>query len=505
MKILSSEQVRAADQYTIENEPIASIDLMERASEVFSKWFIKLFAKDSTISIFCGQGNNGGDGLAVSRILIKKGYKVYTYILKLRDKGSPDFETNLERLREVNKSKISVIESEQDLENINCKSIIIDALFGSGLDRPLEKLPKKLVDKLNSQASIRVSIDIPSGLMADSPSSGTIFQADYTFSFERPKLAFFLAQNYPYVGYWYFNSIGLNSDFLSQQNCEHHYIDYKDAVQLLKTRNKFSHKGNFGHALIVGGSYGKGGAAILASKACMRSGAGLTTAHIPYFAVEAFHSSIPEVMLSIDPNEYLVSKISIPQKTNALAIGPGLGQDKQSEKAIEELLENFNLPSVWDADALNILSKNKDLLKKLPQKTILTPHPKEFERLFGKCTDDWERLELLKSKAQELNLIIVLKGGHTAIAFPDGNVWWNTTGNPGMAKGGSGDVLTGIICGFLAQGYSPESASVLSVYLHGLSADLALKKIHPNFLSASDIIDFLNKSLQKITSGVFEK
>ncbi|MEX2590874.1 MAG: NAD(P)H-hydrate epimerase, partial [Chitinophagales bacterium] len=260
MKILSTEQVRKADQYTIKNEPIASIDLMERASKVFCKWFTSNFHDRSSVSVFCGQGNNGGDGLVVSRILLKKGFSVKTVVLKLKEKGSPDFESNLKRLQDLSKSKITFISAEKDIEKIDAGSIAIDALFGSGLDRPLEGLPEKLVKALNNAASIRVAIDIPSGLKADSPSSGTIFMADYTFSFERPKLSFFLAQHFPYVGYWISRSIGLDPEFIAKQDCTYHLIDFSDAAQLLKTRYKFNHKGDFGHALLIGGSYGKAGA-----------------------------------------------------------------------------------------------------------------------------------------------------------------------------------------------------------------------------------------------------
>lgn len=505
MKILSSEQVRAADQYTIKNEPIASIGLMERAASIFCEWFIENFDKQNTVHIFCGQGNNGGDGLVIARILLKNGYTVQTSILKLKDKGSPDFEENLKKLKKVKKSQLKIIEKKKDIPKEIEANIIIDALFGSGLDRALKGLPAQLVTQLNLENALKVAVDIPSGLKADENSEGVIFMANYTFCFERPKQAFFLAQNAAYVGYWNFRSIGLSKNFISTLKSNNQLITFKEASILLRERSKFSHKGTYGHAMIIGGSHGKSGAVVLATKACMHTGAGLCSAHIPSYATTALHAAIPEAMLSIDAHKYLVSKVEIPEKVNALGVGPGIGQGEISEAALKELIDNTSLPSVWDADALNLLAKNPDYLKKLPKESILTPHPKEFERLFGETKNNWEQIELLRNKAQELNLVIVLKGAHTAIALPDGNIWWNNTGNPGMATGGSGDVLTGFITGFLAQKYSPEQAAILSVYLHGLAGDLALEALHPNYMLASDLIHYFNDALRKLSLGLIEE
>lgn len=505
MKILSSEQVRAADQYTIENEPIASIDLMERAATTFCEWFIENFENQNTVHIFCGQGNNGGDGLVIARLLLKNGYSVQTSILKLKEKGSPDFEENLKRLKKVKKHQPQIIEKKKDIPKGIEANIIIDALFGSGLDRPLKGLPAQLIKQLNQENTLKVAVDIPSGLKADENSEGVIFMANYTFCFERPKQAFFLAQNVDYVGYWSFRSIGLSEAFIDTLSSNNQLITFKEASLLLRGRSKFSHKGTYGHTMIIGGSHGKSGAVILATKACMRVGAGLCTAHIPSYATTALHASVPEAMLNIDAHKYLVSKVEIPEKVNVLGIGPGMGQGVITEAALKGLIETTSLPSVWDADALNLLAKNPAYLKKLRAKSILTPHPKEFERLFGKTKNNWEQIELLRKKAKQLKLIIVLKGAHTAIALPDGNIWWNNTGNPGMATGGSGDVLTGIIAGLLAQNYSSEQAAILGVYLHGLAGDLALKKLHPNFILASDIIQYLNEALRKLSLGHIEE
>lgn len=501
MKILSSEQIRAADQYTIEKEAITSIDLMERASITFCNWFTENFDKRYSVHIFCGQGNNGGDGLAISRILLEQGYTVFSSVLKLKDKGSPDFEQNLERLRKVKKQKLQIIEKEADIPKKTEANILIDALFGSGLDRPLSGISAALIKRINLINALKIAVDIPSGLKADEASEGEIFKSDYTFCFERPKLAFFLAQNAKYVGYWSFQSIGLSEIFLEKQQSKNQLITFKEATILLRDRSKFSHKGTYGHAMIIGASKGKSGAVTLASNACLRAGAGLCSAHIPSYAASALHATLPELMLSLDVQEFYLSKIEIPKKVNALGIGPGMGQEKITVEALKALIDSCSLPSVWDADALNILAKNPEYLKKLPDGSILTPHPKEFERLFGKTKDNWEQIDLLREKAQKLNLIIVLKGAHTAIALPDGNIWWNNTGNPGMATGGSGDVLTGIICGFLAQDYSAAQAAILAVYLHGLAADLALKDLHPNYILASDLIHYFNEALRKVSLG----
>lgn len=474
MLILSSEQTRDADAYTIEHEPIASIDLMERASQRFCTWFRGKFPVSTVgqLHVFCGKGNNGGDGLAVARILAGRGYNVAVYLLDEDTTGSDDHLVNLHRLDalpSVNKTTAlgSVVENV-----IYQQGIIVDALLGSGLNKPLQGDLLSIVEKLNTLDTTRVSIDIPTGLFADAPTDGVCFKADYTFSFERPKLAFFMAENASSVGEWHYGGIGLDKDYLESLNGSYHFIT-ADQIYL-KPRPKHGHKGTFGHALLVAGSYGKMGAAVLSAKACLRSGAGLLSVSVPKQGVNVMQTSFSEAMCV--PNkgeEHITTAVNDLGSYDTIGIGPGLGHHTETRKALETYINKFDKPMVFDADALNILGAYANLRESIPKHSILTPHPKEFMRLFGPTKNSFERLELLKRKATELQAIIVLKGAHTAVALPNGEVWFNTTGTPAMATAGSGDVLTGIITGLLAQGYAPEDAARYGVFVHGLAGELS--------------------------------
>jgi NAD(P)H-hydrate epimerase len=344
---------------------------------------------------------------------------------------------------------------------------------------------------LNDASATIVAIDIPSGLMADSPSPGPVVKADFTVSFQLPKLAFFLPQCHAFVGRWFLVDIGLNKDFIKQVVASHFQVTKKDSRKILRRRSTFGHKGNFGHALLVAGSYGKMGAAVLASRGALRAGLGLLTTHIPRCGYDILQSSVPEAMTTVDSHQDVVSGIPLSARYNTIAIGPGLGTSPETVNAFRSLLEQFGKPMVIDADGLNILSENRECMHLVAPGSILTPHPGEFERLVGNWKDDFERLEKQKQLAHELKSVVVLKGAFTSIATPDGKVFFNSTGNPGMATGGSGDVLTGILAGFMAQGYEALHAALLGVYLHGLAGDLAAVDKGVNSLIASDIVNFL--------------
>lgn len=498
MKILSAEQIRKLDAYTIENEPIASIDLMERASLSFVNWFVKHFPdKDARIHVFCGPGNNGGDGLASARMLQQRLYNVTVWFCKISENTSEDFQVNWKRLPRRTELDVYIIEKNSDLPTVPNDAIIIDAIFGSGLNRPVEGYWAKLIDHLNQQSATRVAIDIPSGLFADQPSTGISFQADHTFSFELPKLAFLYPENQQSVGEWQVESIGLNQDFIAKTETPFHYIDHVFAKKILHKRQKYNHKGTFGHALLIMGSYGKVGAAILAARACLRSGVGLVSIHAPKCAYPILQISIPEAMVSVDRHEFFLSEIPELKSYKAIGIGCGLDQRQTSAQALETLLEQSPIPLVLDADALNMIARN-ELHEKIPKDSILTPHPKEFERLFGATANSFEQNELQRTKAKELGVYIILKRAHTCIACPDGTCYFNSTGNPGMATGGSGDVLTGIITGLVAQGYASFEASVLGVYLHGLAGDLAMAELEQEALIAGDIVQYLGKAFKNL-------
>ncbi len=504
MKILSSDQIREADNYTIVHEPIASIDLMERAAMVCRDWLISSspFREQKVVHVFCGLGNNGGDGLAIARLLSEKKYAVCVYILRYSNKCSDDFKTNESRIRKSPGITILDIHSEKDLEKIIISmGIVIDAVFGSGLNRPVGGLAAEGINFINKIALPVIALDIPSGLSA-SPTQDTgkfCVRATHTLSFQVPKLSFMFPGDYKYIGDFTVLEIGLDPKFLEGLETVNYFTTLSEIKKIRKPRGKFSHKGTYGHALMIAGSYGKIGASILASKACVKSGTGLLTVHLPKCGYNILQTTLPEAMVSVDSGDWQVSILPVIEKYNAIGIGPGLGNDKQTQNVLKLLIQNAKSPLVLDADALNILSENKTWLSFLPANTILTPHPKEFDRLAGVSDNDYERYVQLRDFAFKFSVYVVLKGAHTAIACPDGLVYFNSTGNPGMAKGGSGDVLTGIITGLLAQGYSPKESAIFGVYWHGLAGDIASELCSQQTMTALDIIGNMGRAYKTIS------
>jgi len=501
MKIFSVNKIRKADAFTIKNEPITSIDLMERAATQIFNWVKNHVSSKKKINIFAGLGNNGGDGLAVGRMLADSGYQVKINIIRYSDKNSEDFQINFERIAGIEGITINEINKAVDIPELCDSDVIIDAIFGSGLARPITGLVGEVIKYINNSQAIIISIDIPSGLFADTCSlteKGEIINSDYTLSIQLPKLAFLLPENEMYVGNWEIMEIGLSPEYINSTPTKNHFITNQDIIPTLKNRTKFSHKGTYGHALLITGSNGKMGAAVLASKACLRSGVGLLHTHIPRAGINILQTASPETMISIDRYDNYFSEVPDIGLFNAIGIGPGLGMEHQSQMAMKLLIQNSPSPLVIDADALNILSENPTWLAFLPNGSILTPHPKEFQRIAGSWQNDFERLEKQRNLAQKHGVYIVLKGANTSICFPNGQCYFNSTGNPGMATAGSGDVLTGIITGLLASGYSSGISATLGVYLHGLSGDIAAEKKGYETLIASDIIDNLGDAFKKL-------
>lgn len=497
MKILTAEQIRALDACTIAQEPISPIDLMERAALTFVHWLTGRFNDtDRLVCIFVGPGNNGGDGLAAARLLHQRSYNVYLYRCHIGSAVSDDFQANWERLPAQDTIPVTDLHSGDPMPDLPKGALLIDAIFGSGLNRPLSGYWAELIAAINAAPVIRVAIDVPSGLFTDGPSEGACVEADHTFSFELPKLAFFFAENQHRIGEWTTGSIGLDASFIGQSETPFFYLDRPMVQPLLHTRRRHDHKGTFGHALLLMGSYGKTGAAILAARACLRSGVGLVTTHVPHSAYWPLQTAVPEAMVSGDAGEYFLSTLPDLKPYNAIGAGCGWGQETVTAQMLRQLIESRRQPLVLDADALNLLAKDQELLYRLPENSILTPHPKEFERLFGTAANGFERNALQRRMATALNVIIVLKGAHTCIAAPDGACYFNSTGNPGMATGGSGDVLTGIITGLLAQSYPPLEAALLGVWLHGLAGDLAARDLGYEALLAGDIVDYLGAAFQ---------
>ena len=496
LPILNTAQIKQLDQNTIDQEPITSIDLMERACKAFTEWFVQRYRNSCKVGIICGTGNNGGDGLGIARLLVENQYQVKVWIIRDEARETTDFKASFERTNgNVGITEILTSDGVPSFEGCH---ILIDAIFGSGLSRPVQGLYESVIQKFNEAKAIKIAVDIPSGLRADQPSTGEIIMAHRTLSFQLPKLAFLLPQNYPFVGEWTILDIGLNKQFLLQADPNYFLVERTDAVNILRPRTRFSHKGNFGHALLIAGSRGKMGASILSSRAALRSGVGLLTVHVPKTGNDILQGAVPEAMTSIDTHENYFSSIPDTLNYSAIGIGPGIGKDPKTVAAFHELMKAYHKPMVIDADALNILAANRELITCIHPESILTPHPKEFERLVGTWMNDFERLEKLQKLSLSTKSAVILKGAFTSIALPNGKVYFNSTGNPGMATGGSGDVLTGILTGLMAQGYSFDEAAILGVYLHGLAGDLAIQELDMNSLIASDLIDFLPKAFRNL-------
>lgn len=496
MKILPVEKIREADAFTIENEPVDSVDLMERAANELCKWFVERCEVNSVcVKIFCGMGNNGGDGLALARLLSANDI-VSVFMLRHSEKMSHDCEINFNRLKNETDVQIREIFSAEDFPFISDDDIIIDAIFGSGLNKSVNGIAEELIKFLNNNAAVRIAVDMPSGLYADKPvqKGDTVFRADYTLSFQSPKLAFMFPENDGFVGNWEVLDIKLHHDFMENVEVTNFYTTDAVVKPILKKRSKFSHKGTYGHALLIAGSDTKTGAALLSAEACLRTGVGLLSVHLPQEASLPLMAYLPEAMLDKDKSKTHCTEINNLLQYSSIAMGPGVGKEPETANVLKKIIQEAYQPLVLDADALNILSENPTWISFLPHNTILTPHPKEFERLFGKTYNSFERLELQRDMSVKHGIIIVLKGAHTSISFPNGSCFFNSAGNPGMATAGSGDVLTGVILSLLAQHYTPEESALLGVYLHSKAADFAVEQSSEESMIASDI----SKNIYKV-------
>lgn len=505
MKILPVQLIREADAHTIANEPISSIDLMERAAAACFGWLKGHISTDRKIDVFCGSGNNGGDGLAIARMMIGAGFKVEVFTLSTPEKMAPDCRANFQRIQECKNPEMlgsKLVGDHKDLPAIAKSDVVIDAIFGSGLTRQSDGFAATVIHHINSSGAMVVAIDLPSGLFCDATTQTTpghlVVHADYTLTFAPPKLAFFFPENDVFTGNWQLLDIGLSQNFIDSAKVQNFMPEAGDVAALLKKRNKYAHKGMFGHALVIAGSTGKMGAAVLAARGCLRSGAGLITVRVPKSGVSILQTAFPEAMLSIDPGENYYSEAPDISACSAIAIGPGIGTAAQTATALKILLQHAKIPILFDADAINILAENKTWLGFVPKGSVFTPHPKEFERLVGKSSNNFERNRMQRDFSFRYQCYVVLKGAHTAITTPDGGCYFNTTGNPGMATAGSGDVLTGIIAGLMAQGYSSFESCILGVHVHGLAGDIALNEQGYESLTASDIITNLGKSFQSL-------
>ena len=494
IKIFPTIQLKELDAYTIENEPVSSIDLMERASRALARAMSERWSAETPFTVFAGPGNNGGDALAVSRLLAERGCRVEVYLFNTKGTLSPDCETNKERLAGVAGIDFHEITTQFVPPVLTAEHVVVDGLFGSGLNKPLSGGFAAVVKYINTSPATVVAIDVPSGLMGEDNTyniQANIIRADLTLSLQLPKLAFLFAENAPFVGEWQLLDIGLSEEAIEEKETDFALTEHEDVASMLKPRGKFAHKGNFGRALLIAGSQGMAGASVLAARACLRSGVGLLTVHIPFCNNFIVQTSVPEAMTEIDINDVRFSCATDTDDYQAVGIGPGLGKAGDTEAALLEQMESCQTPMVVDADALNLLGEHRSYIGRLPKGSILTPHPKELERLVGKCQNSYERLTKARELARSTGVHILLKGAYSVIIAPSGKCWFNPTGNPGMATGGSGDVLTGVVLALLAQGYDAETAARMAAYVHGLAGDIACKKHGIMGMTAGDIVTCL--------------
>lgn len=505
MKILPVPKIRDADQFTIDHEPISSLDLMERAAHSIFNHLVADFSAESVFLVLCGPGNNGGDGLVLARLLSERAAKVTVWLVYGSLQPSEENKANRIALEHCGNVHIRLLETVSQLEDecILPETIVIDALFGSGLNRKLSGVWSDLVNFVNRIQSIKVAIDIPSGLFADvmNHTEDQIFVAGKTYTLESPKYSFFFEENGRWIGNWEVVSIPLHPQFNEEVDAENFFTTQDQIRPLLKPRSLFAHKGDFGHALLIAGSYGMMGAAVLASKSCLRSGVGMLTTHVPQCGYHVMQTAVPEALVEVDFKETHFSTLCKADLNRyaAIAIGCGLSRHPDCVSGLKELIQQAGIPLVIDADALNILSENQTWLAYLPKNSILTPHVKEFERLVGKSENSLDRLQKLRAFSIKYQLVVLLKGAYTAISLPNGAIYFNSTGNPGMATAGSGDVLTGLILGLKAQGYASSEAAILGAYIHGLSADLAVEHSQSQeSLIASDLFEYYGIAFAKL-------
>jgi len=502
MKILGPAQIREVDTRTIQQEPVSSIDLMERAARACHRRLLKLLEPQQNVLVFCGKGNNGGDGLAITRLLCDSGFSCKAVLVHYTEHFSNDAAENYRRLKDKYPASLLELHSENDLGafTYDANALAIDALLGTGINKAVDGLLGDVIQFVNDRFVKVVSVDVPSGLFVDKSSRGNtkIIRSTLTLSFQLPKLAFLLPENAQFVQEFELLDIQLSTAALLAQSTNNYYVTKDLVASLLKPRPKFSHKGQFGRVLLLAGSKGKSGAALISARAALRSGAGLLSACSTPDTLAGLLTHAPEAMGIASGNAEHIDGIDKPENYDAIAFGPGTGLHPDTQQTLKKILSYCSGKLVIDADGLNILSEHKTWLSFLPPNTILTPHPGEFERLCGKHHDDFERLEALRHFSVKHNCLVILKGAHSAIAMPDGNVFFNSSGNAGLAKGGSGDGLTGILLGLLSRGYSAPQAAILGTFVHGYAADLCIKKKSMESLLISDVIERLPQAFRKL-------
>ncbi len=494
MKILSPEQIRSVERSTVARQQISMNQLMERAGTAVFEWICAHTNWQSRVfEVVCGPGNNGGDGLVLARLLHQKGATVRIWLQKSAQ-YSADNIVNQQRAQSLGLSITHF--DEQSAFYWSENAIIIDALMGYGLNRAIQGgALQHAIEQINQSEVPVIAIDMPSGMFATSISAAgaPVVRATVCLSFEAPKLSMLLPEHECYLNNLHVLKIGLDTLAMDSEASTYHFTDTAKVRSLYKARRKFAYKYNFGNTLIIGGSKGKIGAVYLAAKAALRSGAGLVTAYVPDCGLNILQSSAPELMVQTDSSPFHIQAIPDISKYHSVVVGPGMGTATATIEAMSMLLSQdwSKKRLVIDADALNIMALTPQLLPLLPPQSILTPHAKELERLIGPWHNSLDQLAKAQAFAQQYNLILVVKGAYTRVVLPDGTVHFNSSGNPGMATAGSGDMLSGMIGALAGSGYTPEEAAITAVYLHGLAGDLAASEMGMQAMTAADIIRYL--------------
>lgn len=507
-KIFSSAQIQALDAATISEEGITSLDLMERAAQKATNALLRLYPEARHFAIFAGPGKNGGDALAMARLIAasRAGSQIEVWLFNISGHLHADCQANNGRLENIQSVKCHEVTDRFEPPTLTAETVVVDGLFGIGLSRPLSGGFASLAGFINASPARVVSIDMPSGIPADEAASADHLlsvRAHHTLTFHGLKRTMMLPDLAERFGQIEILDIGLSQGRSESLAAEWNIFSPSDIARMsgvLTPRQPNSHKGTYGHALIIAGSYGMGGAATLSARACLRTGAGKVSVHTPLMNNDLIQIAVPEATLSHDPSDTVFTAPPDLAPYQAIAVGPGIGTSRPTGTALFKLLTTATRPMVIDADALNLLSAHPAWLGQVPEGSILTPHPGEMARLAPGAANSGNLLEAAIRLATTHHLYVVLKGHHTAVCTPESHVWFNATGNPGMATAGSGDVLTGIITGLLAQGHTPLHAAMLGVCLHGLSGDIAAEGLGQMPLIASDLIDHLPRAFGRLAA-----
>jgi len=498
MKIFNADQLAELDSLSCKEQAISSWELMERAAKK-AYAVIKTEVKTNSVCLLAGSGNNGGDGLAIAYFLAQDGYEVTVYLVNYASSRSKDNQKNLVRLK--NQSKVKLIDFDENavLPHLESKTTFIDAIFGVGLNRPMPDFIQNLIKKINETVLKTIAIDVPSGMYINQIPSETeiVFKADITLTFQSPKLSFYLPDYSECIGSIKILDIGLSLKGINQMESNSIYVDLKYAQSKYNRRQRFSHKGTYGHALIVGGSQYMLGSVLLSSASCMRSGVGKTSVMMPKRGHSSLLHYLPEAMLVQTDSESFITYRNLEFTPQSIGIGVGIGQSSEALKALKSWLASSENPMVIDADALNLIANNKELLQLIPSCSILTPHPGELQKLIGQWQNDVDKLNKIKTFSKTWDVVVLAKDAYSLCVYKD-SVYVNSTGNSGLATAGSGDVLTGLLTGLLAQGYKSVNAALLGAFLHGQAGDLALEETSEESLIASDIVHYMGRSFGKL-------